>query len=329
MSNIFSPSKAHFKVIGVGGAGCQMVSRIAGSQIPPPSFIEYIAMDTNTQDLALADVANRIQLGGRLLHGLDSGNDPAMGRRAAEESRGVIRQAIMDSHIVIILASLGGGTAAGAAPVIAEMAHRTGVLTIGMVTTPFAFEGARRMETAQQGVTALMRSVDSLFVMPQDLTAAPCDGKADVGAVLQVPRDLMAKGIEMLNGAFYSAGMINLDFADLNSILKDSGLAEFSVGCASGEDRGAQAAYAALANPALGSKVKKAKAALFTATGGSSLTLYEVNSAADVIRNEVDPNSNILFAVHCDDTMGDEMKIALIVTKFAGAENSGLRGDGK
>ncbi|RJO62937.1 MAG: cell division protein FtsZ [Dehalococcoidia bacterium] len=329
MSNVFSPCNAQFKVIGVGGAGCQMVSRMAGRQIPSPSAVEYIAMDTDAQSLAMADVPKRIQLGERLLHGLGSGNDPDMGRRAAEESRGVIRQTIMGSDIFFIVAAMGGGTGAGSSPVIAEMAYRMGALTIGMAATPFAFEGAYRMETARQGVAALLGSVDSLIVMPQDLTASLSDGKPDVGAVFQTVTDLMAKGVEMLTEAIYFPGLINLDFADVRSILKDSGLTEMSFGCASGEDRAVQTAYATLANFSSDATGKKAKAALFVVAGNSSLTLYEVNSAADVIKHEIAPDANITFAVNCEEKMGEEMKVALIVTGFAGAENSGLRGDGK
>ncbi len=318
MSSIFNPSKWRFKVVGVGRTGCQMVSRMAAREIPAPYGIEYIAMDTDAQDLAMADVPKRIQLGGRLLHGLGSGNNPDMGRRAAEASRGIIRQNINGSDILFVVAAVGGGTGAGAAPIIAAMARNMGALVIGIVAAPFVFEGDYRAETAQQGVEALLRSVDSLIVMPQDLTSSSSESKLDVASVFQTITASMANSVDMLTQAICLPGMINLDFADVRGILKDSGLAEVSFGSSSGEDRAAQAAYATLANLSSDATGNRAHAALFSVRGSSSnLTLFEVNSAAEIIRQEIDPDANIAFSVHCDDKLGEEIHIALLLTKFS------------
>ena len=318
MNSIFNSSNARFKVVGVGRAGCQMVSRLAVRKIPSPCDIEYIAMDTDAQDLAMADIPKRIQLGKRILHGLGSGNDPEMGQRAAEESRGVIRQTIMGSEILFIVAAVGGGTGAGASPVIAAMAKSMGILTIGMVAAPFAFEGAYREETAHQGVVALLRSVDSLMVMPQDQIPFSSESKPDVTSVLQTITDSMAKGMDKLAETIILPGLINIDFEDVRGMLKDSGLTEMVFGSASGEDRAAQAAYAALANLSSDATGKKAQAALFSVTGSNELSLFEVNSAADIIKHEINPDANIIIGVNCDEKMGGEIHIALLLTKFSG-----------
>ncbi len=317
MNSISNSSNTHFKVVGVGRVGCQMVSHLAAREIPSPCAIEYIAMDTDAQDLATADVPRRIQLGPRLLHGLGSGNDTDVGRRAAEESRGVIRQNIIGSEILFILAAVGGGTGAGAATVIAEMAHSTGALTIGMVTSPFAFEGAYRAETAHHGVVALLRSVDSLIVMPQDLNAPSSGNRSDANSIFQTTINLMAKGVGMIAESISLPGSSNIDVADVRSVLKDSGLAEMAFGSASGEDRAAQAAYAALANLSSDATGKKAHAVWFNVKGSSTLALVEVNSAAEIIKQEINPDANVIFGVNFDDKMGEEINIALMLTKFS------------
>jgi cell division protein FtsZ len=306
-----------FKVIGVGGAGCRMVSRIATRQISSPPAIEYIAMDTDTEVLAVADLETRIQLGPLLLRGLGTGGDTVMGRRAAEESRGGIRQTILGSDIVVLLGSLGGGTGAGAMPVIAEVARYMGILTIGMVATPFVFEGARRTEISNQGVTALLGSLDNLVILPQDILATISGGSSDITNSLHAVTDLMASGIDALHGAVCRPGLINLDITDVCGVLKAAGPAKMTVGSASGNDRAAQAAYAALSHLSLGLMSKgDARVAIFTVTGGNDLSLYEVNSVADIIKHDLDPDAEVIFGVNCDSKMGDEVKVALIMTRF-------------
>ena len=322
MSEAHNQAAARFKVIGVGGIGCEVISQIVTTRAPTPPNIEYIAMDTDAQDLEMACVPVRIQLGGHLLHGLDSGTDPGMGRQAAEESKVQIRQSVRGAEILFIVAAMGGGTGAGSAPVIAEIASQMGILTIGMVILPFSFEGTHRMNIAQQGVGEMGKQVDSLVTVHQDSAATLFDGKRSVREVLHVSRDLIAQGIDMITIPVYTPCLINLNMADISSILKGSGLAKMAVGCASGKDRSAQATSDALANLTLSLLEKKPKAAIFSTTGNSSLTLFEVNEAAKIIRDEIHPDANIIFSTYLDLNLGEEMKVTLLVTKFSGQEKS-------
>ncbi len=326
MSDIPTQSASRFKIIGVGGIGCQIISQIATIQAPIPPNIEFIAMDTDIQDLEMACVPTRIQLGMHILHGLDCGTDPGLGRRAAEESHLQIRQSVRGADIVFIIAAMGGGTGTGSAPVITEIAHQMGILTIGMVTIPFSFEGIHRMTIGQQGVAEMNKNVDSLVTIPLDSETTLFDGKRAAREVIHVARDLIAEGIDMLTVPIYFPCLINLTLADISSILKGSGLAKLSTGTATGKDRAAKATCKALANLALGTMAKKAAAAIFTTIGNNSMTLIEVNSAARIIREELHPEANIIFSTILDGSPGEEMKVTLLVTRFLYQEKEKLVG---
>lgn len=321
MTDIYKPAITKFKVIGVGGFGSRIASRMEARQIPSPFAVEYIAMDVDEKDLAAADVTNRQQIGRRMLRGLGTGNDPELGRMAAEESRGPIRQTVLGTDVVIVVASMGGGTGAGAAPVVAEMAYLTGALTIGMVTPPLWFEGDKRMSTCDYGFATMGKKVDSLItILPgkQGATPETCE---EFDVVLNNITDPMSEWVDMVAGVVSGSGMINLDIAELRLILKDSGQTSFSTGSAAGNDRGAQCVYAALANLTPLKTKRKAKAALVTFVGGNNLTLNEVNAAADIIKHEIDPDANLAFGIRCDQKLGDEMRVGLTLAKFPDKED--------
>ena len=311
MNAIVDPHSSVFKVVGVGGVGCRLVSMISGLQIPSPAAIEYIAMDTDAKALASADVAKRLQIGPRLLHGINTGSDLETGYTAALESRGAIRQSILGAEIVFIIAAVGGGTGAGTGSVVAEMARLAGVLTIGLVLMPFDFESLNRLETAGRGIDAFLSNVDAVFPIQQKFTGA----NEDIENTLKESAQALFEYIDMLAGAIYSPGIINIGIQDVKKALTGAGIARFCVGRAVGDDKGTQAAYDAFTNLNL-SFSEKANGALFTIRGGSDLSLYEVNSCCDVIKREICQDADITFGVSCDASMGDEMKVALITTKY-------------
>ena len=309
----FVPNPAKIKVIGLGGGGCNAITRMVREEI---QGVEFIAMNTDAQALAITEAPSRIQLGEKLTKGLGAGGDHTQGRKAAEESSDELREIVSGADMVFITCGMGGGTGTGAAPIIAEIAKQGGALTIAVVTRPFVFEGAHRCDVADEGITRLLGKVDTLIIIPNDRLLDLCDQKTGVDNAFKLADDVLRHGVQAISEVIVVPGIINLDFADVKAVMKDAGPAWMSIGIGSGKNRAVEAAKDALASPLLDVSIDGSKGVLFNIVGGSSLTLYEVNEAAEVIRQAVDPDANIIFGVARDPTMDNEVRITLIATGF-------------
>jgi cell division protein FtsZ len=310
----FVANPAKIKVIGLGGGGCNAVTRMVQEEI---RGVEFIAMNTDAQALAITEAPMRVQLGEKLTKGLGVGGDYILGQKSAEENRDEIKEIVSGSDMVFITGGMGGGTGTGAAPVIAEIAKQSGALTIAVVTKPFAFEGNRRCQVADEGITNLLTKVDTLIIIPNDRLLALCDQKTEVDSAFKLADDVLRHGVQAISEVITVPGLINLDFADVKAIMKDAGPAWMSIGVASGKSRAVEAAKEALSSPLLDVSVGGSKGVLFNVVGGSSLTLFEVNEAAAVIKEAVDPEANIIFGVAHDPDMDNDVRITLIATGFA------------
>jgi cell division protein FtsZ len=310
----FSPSPAKIKVIGLGGGGCNAVTRMVREQI---QGVEFIGMNTDAQALSITEAPIRVQLGEKLTRGLGVGGDHEMGQKAAEESRDELGELLSGADMVFITCGLGGGTGTGAAPVVAEISKQTGALTIAVVTKPFTFEGTHRTEVADDGVLRLLGKVDTLIIIPNDRLLDLCDQKTEVDNAFKLADDVLRHGVQAIAEVITVPGLINLDFADVKAVMKDAGPAWMSIGIGSTKNRAVDAANEALASPLLDVSVEGAKGVLFNIAGGTGLTLFEVNEAADVIKRAVDPEANIIFGVVQDPSMGEEVRLTLIATGFA------------
>ena len=313
----YVPSGAKIKVVGTGGAGCNAITRMVREQI---RGVEFIAMNTDAQALAITEAAVRIQLGERITRGLGAGGDHIMGRKAAEESRDEIAQALSGADMVFITAGMGGGSGTGSIPMVAEIAKKSGALTIAIVTKPFTFEGSHRARTAEAGIMDLISKVDTLVIIPNDRLLDLCDQKTGVDAAFKMADECLHHGVQAIAEVITVPGLVNLDFADVRAIMKDAGPAWMSIGRGSGQNRAVDAAKQALASPLLDVAMDGAKGVLFNIAGGTSLSLFEVNYAADVIRGAVDPEANVIFGVVLDPNMGNEVRLTLIATGFANRE---------
>jgi len=316
----FSASSVRIKVVGLGGGGSNAVTRMVRDGV---AGVEFIAMNTDAQSLAIAEAPVRIQLGEKLVGGLGAGGDHTVGHKAAEECRDEIKEVVNGAEMVFITAGLGGGTGTGSASVVAEIAKSCGALTIAVVTKPFGFEGSHRMKNAEEGIEMLMPLVDTLIIIPNDRLFTMCDQKTGVDAAFRLADEVLANGVQAIAQVITVPGMINLDFADVRAIMKDAGPAWMSIGKGSGENRAVDAAHAALASPLLDLSVSGAKAVLFNVTGGDNLSLFEVNQAAEIIKQSVDPEANIIFGVVRDSTMDKDIKITLIATGFQASSLNG------
>ena len=309
----YVPSGARIKVVGMGGSGCNAITRMVREQL---HGVEFIAMNTDAQALELTESDVRIQLGPKRTGGLGAGGDNSVGRAAAEESRDTIHDALTGADMIFLAAGMGGGTGTGSISVAAEVAKRTGALTIGVVTRPFSFEGAHRARTAEQGIKDLMPNVDTLIIIPNDRLLSLCDQKTSINNAFRLADEVLHHGVQAIAEVITTPGMINLDFADVKAIMKDAGPAWMSIGKGSGQNRAVDAAKEALASPLLDVAITGSKAVLFNVVGSSSLTLFEVNQAAEVIKQAVDPEANIIFGVANDATTENEVTITLIATGF-------------
>jgi len=308
----YVPSGARIKVIGTGGAGSNAVSRMVREHL---RGVEFIAMNTDAQALEITEAMQRIQLGEKLTHGLGAGGDHLIGRKAAEESREEIAEVVAGADMIFVTAGMGGGTGTGSAPIVAEMSKRTGALTIAVVTKPFSFEGTHRNKTAEEGIRALMEKVDTLIIIPNDRLLDLCDKKMSVDGAFRMADEVLHHGVQAIAEVITVPGLINLDFADIRTIMKDAGPAWMSIGRGTGQNRAIDAAKEALASPLLDVSMQGAKGVLFN-IAGSNLTLYEVNNAAEVIRQAVDPQANVIFGVVLDPNMGNDIRLTLIATGF-------------
>ncbi len=317
----FTLNPAKIKVIGLGGGGCNAVTRMVQEEI---QGVEFIAMNTDAQAMALTEAPTRIQLGERLTKGLGVGGDHHLGQKAAEESRDDLKGVVTGADMVFITAGMGGGTGTGAAPTVAEIAKQSGALTIAVVTKPFSFEGQNRCTVAEEGISNLIDKVDTLIIIPNDKLLALCDQKTGVDNAFKMADDVLRHGVQAISDVITVPGVINLDFADVNAVMKDAGPAWMSIGTGTGQNRATDAAKQALASPLLDVSASGSKGVLFNIVGDSSLTLFEVNEAAEVIKQAVDPEANIIFGVAHDPSMDKEIKLTLIATGFIAKE--GLAG---
>jgi len=309
----FVANPAKIKVIGLGGGGSNAVTRMVRENI---QGVEFIAMNTDAQALAVCEAPMCVQLGPKLTKGLGAGGDHHIGAKATEENRDELREIVSGADMVFLTAGMGGGTGTGSIPIIAEISKSSGALTIAVVTKPFAFEGVHRMETADEGIQNLVDKVDTLIIIPNDRLMTLCDHKTGVDSAFKLADDVLRHGVQAIAEVITTPGMINLDFADVKAIMKDAGPAWMSIGRGTGQNRAIDAAKEALASPLLEVSIQGSKGVLFNVVGGSSLTLFEVNQAADVIKAAVDPDANIIFGVANDQSMDQEIRITLIATGF-------------
>jgi cell division protein FtsZ len=304
---------ARIKVIGVGGGGCNAVNRMIHSGL---SGIEFWTVNTDAQALSNTATENRLQIGQKLTRGLGAGGNPAIGQKAAEESRDEVAASLEESDLVFITAGMGGGTGTGAAPVVAEVAKESGALTVGVVTRPFTFEGRRRMSQADDGIAALQSRVDTLIVIPNDRLLSVISEQTPVQEAFQSADDILRQGVQGISDIITIPGLVNVDFADVRAVMADAGSALMGIGVGSGKSRAREAAIAAISSPLLESSIDGASGAVFNITGGNDLTLHEVNSAAEIIYEAVDPNANIIFGAVIDERMQGEVQITVIATGF-------------
>ncbi|MCL2695107.1 MAG: cell division protein FtsZ [Clostridiales bacterium] len=310
---------ASIKVVGVGGAGNNAVNRMVQYGL---RGVEFVAINTDRQALSMSKGEKKIQIGEKLTKGLGAGADPDVGRKAAEESRDLIEDSLRGADMVFITAGMGGGTGTGAAGIVAEIAKQMGILTVGVVTKPFSFEGKVRMRNAEMGISALQPAVDTLITIPNDklLTLV---GRASLPDALRVADDTLRQGIQGISDLIAVPAMINLDFADVKTIMKEKGLAHMGIGSACGEKRAADAARQAVESPLLETSIVGATGVLMNITGGTDLSLLEVNEAAEIIQETADPEANIIFGADIDESMGDAIRITVIATGFNRPQTAG------
>jgi len=309
----FVPSPAKIKVMGLGGGGCNAITRMVKEGI---QGVEFIAMNTDAQALAITEAPTRIQLGEKLTRGLGVGGDHNVGQKAAEESRDELKQIVAGADMVFVTCGMGGGTGTGAISTVAEIAKQSGALTIAVVTKPFTFEGNHRCHVAEDGILRLLGKVDTLIIIPNDRLLDLCDQKAGVDNAFKMADDVLRHGVQAIAEVITVPGMINLDFADVKAVMQDAGPAWMSIGTSSSKNRAVDAAKAALASSLLDVSIQGAMGVLFNVVGGTDLSLFEVNEAAEVIKEAVDPEANIIFGVVHDPSLGDEIRITLIATGF-------------
>ena len=301
------------KVVGVGGAGNNVVNRMvkAGTQ-----GVEFIAINTDKQALAVSNADQKIQIGEKMTRGQGAGSDPEIGKRSAEESRNNISKAIEDADMVFITAGMGGGTGTGAAPIVAEIARELGILTVGVVTKPFKFEGKRRMDQANVGVRELLGRVDSLLIIPNDRLKHATDQKVTLANAFEIADDVLQQAVTSISGLIKNTGFINLDFADVTCIMKNAGFAHMGVGHAAGKGRAEDAARMAVASPLMETSIEGARGVLINITGSEDMSLEDVEAAACLVQEAAHPDANIIFGASFDEKLQDEIRVTVIATGF-------------
>lgn len=308
---------AQIKVIGVGGGGNNAVNRMIESGL---EGVEFIAVNTDAQALHLSKAETKLQLGGKLTRGLGAGADPEIGKKAAEESREHLQEILQGADMVFITAGMGGGTGTGAAPIIAEIAKELGALTVGVVTRPFTFEGRKRANKASAGIAALKEKVDTLIVVPNDRLLEIVDKNTPMLEAFREADNVLRQGVQGISDLIAKPGLINLDFADVKTIMKDKGSALMGIGMATGENRAAEAAKKAISSPLLETSVDGAQGVLMNITGGVNLSLYEVHEAAEIVSAASDPDVNMIFGSVINEDLKDEILVTVIATGFDNAE---------
>ena len=301
------------KVVGVGGAGNNVVNRMVSSGT---KGVEFIAVNTDKQALAISSADQKIQIGEKLTHGQGAGSDPDVGKRSAEESRNNIAKSLEDADMVFITAGMGGGTGTGAAPTVADIAKEAGILTVGVVTKPFTFEGKRRMDQARRGVEELLGKVDSLLIIPNDRLKYATDQKVTFANAFEIADDVLRQAVVSISDLIKSTGFINLDFADVTCIMKDAGYAHMGVGTAVGKGKAEEAARAAVASPLMETSINGAHGVLINITGSADMGLEDVEAAAGLVQEAAHPDANIIFGATFDDSMDDQIRVTVIATGF-------------
>jgi cell division protein FtsZ len=304
---------AVIKVVGCGGGGSNAVNRMVDAGL---RGVEFIAVNTDAQALQMTDADVRLHIGAVATRGLGAGANPDVGREAAIESRDALKESLKGADMVFVTAGEGGGTGTGAAPVVAELARELGALTVGIVTRPFSFEGRRRTEQADRGIEDLTSKVDTLVVIPNDRLLSLVEKRTSIIEAFRLADDVLRQGVQGITDLITVPGVINLDFADVRTIMKESGTALMGIGSAAGENRAAEAARAAISSPLLESSVEGATGILLNITGGGDLGLFEVNDAAEIVASAADQNANIIFGAVVDEQLGDHIRVTVIATGF-------------
>ena len=312
-SGIMIDGTATIKVIGVGGGGTNAVNRMVDSGI---RGVEFVAVNTDRQALLLSKAASKIQIGEKITRGLGAGANPDIGAQAAEESKSEITEALRGADMVFVTAGMGGGTGTGAAPIVASCAKEMGILTIGVVTKPFTFEGKKRLSQADRGIESLKSKVDTLVVIPNDKLLQIIDRKTSIVEAFKMADDVLRQGVQGISDLIAVPGLVNLDFADVKTIMLNTGIAHMGIGRASGESRAEDAAKQAIQNPLLESSIEGAKGVIINITGGNNLGLHEVNTAAEIVQRSADPEANIIFGAVIDESIDEDIVITVIATGF-------------
>ena len=304
---------ATIKVIGVGGAGNNAVNRMIEAGI---KGVDFIAVNTDRQALTKSKAGTKIQIGEKITRGLGAGANPDIGAQSAEENKSEIAETLRGADMVFVTAGMGGGTGTGAAPIVAQAAKEMGILTIGVVTKPFTFEGKKRLSQAERGIESLKGKVDALVVIPNDKLLQIIDRKTSINDAFRIADDVLRQGVQGISDLIAVTGTVNLDFADVKTIMKDTGMAHMGIGRASGENRAEDAAKQAVQSPLLETSIEGARGVIINITGGEDLGLHEVNTAAELVQRSVDPEANIIFGTVTDPDMKDEIQITVIATGF-------------
>ena len=303
----------NIKVIGVGGGGNNVVNRMVRTGT---KGVEFIAVNTDKQALTISSATQKIQIGEKLTNGQGAGSDPEVGRKSAEENRTQISKALEDTDMVFITAGMGGGTGTGAAPIVADIAKELGVLTVGVVTKPFRFEGMRRMKQAEGGIAELRNKVDSLVIIPNERLKLATDQKITMVNAFEIADDVLQQAVQSISDLIKNTGFINLDFADVSAVMKDAGRAHMGVGRAAGKNKAEEAAKMAISSPLLETSINGAKGVLINVTGSMDIGLEEVETAANLVQEAAHPDANIIFGATFDETLEDEIRVTVIATGF-------------
>ncbi len=301
------------KVIGVGGGGSNVVNRMVRSGV---TGVEFVAINTDKQALNVSSAEYKIQIGEKLTHGQGAGSDPEVGRKSAEESRSQIAKALEDTNMVFITAGMGGGTGTGAAPIVAEAAKEQGILTVGVVTKPFGFEGRRRMMQAEKGIEDLRGKVDSLVIIPNERLKHATDQKITFANAFEIADDVLRQAVQSISDLIKNTGFINLDFADVTAVMQEAGMAHMGVGRAAGKSKAEEAAKMAISSPLLETSINGARGVLVNITGSMDIGLEEVEAAADMVRQAAHPEALIIFGAAFDEALEDEMQVTVIATGY-------------
>ena len=321
MSENMQDRVVKIKVIGVGGAGNNVINRMIDAGV---GGVDFVAVNTDKQDLNKSVCKNKVQIGEKLTGGMGAGSKPEIGKKSAEESRAALSKALEGTDMVFITAGMGGGTGTGAAPIVADLAHEAGILTVGVVTKPFKFEGANRMRQAEAGIAELGSKVDSLVIIPNDRLKYVTDQKITFANAFGIADDVLKQAVVSISElvGFCKNVIINLDFADVSAVMKDAGRAHMGVGIASGREKAEQAALAAINSPLLETSINGATGVLVNVTGSSELTLDDVETAAGIVQENANPEANIIFGATSSDEFEDEMRVTVIATGFEGKQNA-------